>query len=71
MNRIVLPLIALCCWPVAVGPRIVQADPSHHVVRSIHHDRAGRWYNANRSWHAPFAQFPWGAPGGVDRTARA
>jgi hypothetical protein len=61
MTRIFLPLIMLSLLAGA-WPRAAQADPSHHVVRSIHHDRAGRWYNANRSWHAPFAHVQWGRP---------
>lgn len=61
MNRIVLPLIAISLsWSVLSGG--VQADPGYHVVRSVHHDRAARWSNANRSWHAPFAQVQWGRP---------
>ena len=61
MNRILLSLIAIP-FVLAVGVRSVEADPSHHVVRSIHHDRAGYWYNANRSWHAPFGHVSWGRP---------
>lgn len=59
MNRILFIMFALGGWAVSVGQ--VLADPGPHL-RSVHYDRAARWYNANVPWHGPYQHVQWGRP---------